>query len=201
MNTDLIPLSYINQYAYCPRRFWYMHVEGEMIENAHVARGVASHERVHTEGYATLAAGVVARRSVQVYSHTLGVSGICDLVEEATDGTLTPIEYKQGKRGRWSNDQAQLCAQALCLEEMTGRSVPRGFLFYFGDRRREEVIFTPELRALTADLIQAMQRTVALGEIPPHTTQRARCNGCSLYDVCLPQEMARYCESAKGGER
>ncbi len=149
MNTDLLPLSYINQYAYCPRRFWYMHVEGEMIENAHVARGVAHHERVHTQGYETTAPGVLARRSVQVYSHTLGVSGICDIVEEAEDGTLTPIEYKQGQRGRWSNDHAQLCAQALCLEEMTGRSVPRGFLFYFGDRRREEVIFTPELRALT----------------------------------------------------
>jgi CRISPR-associated exonuclease Cas4 len=189
----LLPLSYINQYAYCPRRFWYMHVEGEMIENAHVARGVASHERVHTEGYETLASGVVARRSVQVYSYSLGISGICDLVEEAADGTLTPIEYKQGKRGRWSNDQAQLCAQALCLEEMTGRAVPRGFLFYFGDRRREEVIFTPELRALTVDVIQAMQRALAIGAIPPHTTQRARCNGCSLYDVCLPKEMEIFC--------
>jgi CRISPR-associated exonuclease Cas4 len=185
---ELLPLSYINQFAYCRRRFWYMYVEGEMIENTHVTRGVISHERVHSQGYETTAPGVIARRSVQVYSHTLGLSGICDIVEEADDGTLTPIEYKQGQRGRWSNDHAQLCAQALCLEEMTGCSVPRGFIFYFGDRRREEVIFTPELRALTTGLIQAMQRVVALGVIPPHTEQRARCNGCSLYDVCLPKE-------------
>lgn len=189
---DNLPLSFINQYAYCPRRFWYMHVEGEMIENAHVARGVANHERVHTEGYETTASGVIVRRSVQVYSHTLGVSGICDIVEEAADGTLTPIEYKQGQRGRWSNDHAQLCAQALCLEEMTGHSVSRGIIFYFGDRRREEVIFTPELRALTMGLIQAMQRVVTIGKIPPHTEQRARCNGCSLYDVCLPKETEQY---------
>lgn len=165
-----------------------MHVEGEMIENAHVARGVAHHERVHTQGYETVAHGVVARRSVHVYSHTLGISGICDVVEEAEDGALTPIEYKQGHRGRWSNDHAQLCAQALCLEEMSGRPVQHGFLFYFGDRRREEVIFTPELRALTTDLIETMQRTLAIGVIPPHTEQRNRCKGCSLYDVCLPKE-------------
>jgi CRISPR-associated exonuclease Cas4 len=191
MNYEL-PLSFINQYAYCPRRFWYMYVEAEMIENAHVARGVAHHERVHAQGYETTAPGVVARRSVQVYSHRLGVSGVCDIVEETGGGTRPPLEDKQGQRGRWSNDHAQLCAQALCLEEMTGRNVPRGFLFYFGDRRREEVLFTPELRSMTLNLIQAMQRVVALGVIPPCTDQRTRCNGCSLYDVCLPKETEQY---------
>lgn len=186
---ELLPLSYVNQFAYCPRRFWYMYVEGEMVENAHVTRGVVSHERVHTEGYETTAPGVVTRRAVHVYSRDLGVSGICDVVEEDAAGNLTPVEYKQGRRGQWQNDHAQLCAQALCLEEMTGRTIVRGYLFYFGDRRREEVVFDDALRATTVALLTAMQTTVALGELPPHTSQRARCNGCSLYEVCLPKEV------------
>lgn len=185
---DLLPLSYVNQYAYCARRFWYMYVEAEMAENVHVLRGIVNHEHVNEPGYATQASGVVAHRRVHVYSHTLGISGICDLVEEAPDGTLAPVEYKQGQQGRWANDQAQLCAQALCLEEMTGRRIERGAIFYFGSRRRQEVPFTPELRGETEAIIRAMQHVVALGAIPPHTEQRARCKGCSLVDVCLPEE-------------
>ena len=188
LSLEVLPLSYINQYAYCPRRFWYMYVQAEMIENAHVARGIAHHERAHSEGYNATASGAIARRSVYVYSAALGISGICDVVEEEDDGTLTPVEYKQGQRGRWGNDHAQLCAQALCLEEMTGRPVRRGYIFYFGDRRREEVDITPGLRAATTAFVTAMRRVVALDVIPPHTEQRARCKGCSLYDVCLPDE-------------
>ncbi len=185
---DLLPLSYVNQYAYCARRFWYMYVQAEMAENVHVLRGIVNHEHIDEPGYATQPSGVVAHRRVHVYSYSLGISGICDLVEEASDGTLAPVEYKQGQQGKWSNDQAQLCAQALCLEEMTGQRVSRGAIFYFGSRRREEVPFTPELRSSTEAIIQAMQRTVALAVIPPHTAQPARCKGCSLYDVCLPLE-------------
>lgn len=186
---DLLPLSYINQYAYCARRFWYMAVQGEMVENQHVVRGVVNHAHVHNEGYATVATGVVVRRAVQVYSHSLGISGVCDIVEEDAAGELTPVEYKQGRRGQWQNDHAQLCAQALCLEEMTGRPIRHGFIFYFGDRRREEVLFDASLRATTTALITAMHTALGRGELPPHTSQRARCRGCSLAVVCLPAEV------------
>lgn len=185
---ELLPLSYVNQYAYCARRFWYMYAQGEMKENAHVLRGVINHEHAHTPGYETTPAGVTVHRRVYVHSATLGLSGYCDLVEEDADGTFTPVEYKQGQQGKWRNDEAQLCAQALCLEEMTGRTCPRGALFYFGSRRRVEVLFTEELRAQTRQLARAMQLTVAQGEIPPPTTQRQRCHGCSLAEVCLPVE-------------
>lgn len=190
METDieLIPLSFINQWAYCPRRFWYMFVYGEMTLNSHVQRGVLNHEQVHTPGYASTQGEGTVRRAVAVYSDTLGISGICDLVEEHTRGEWVPVEYKQGRRGHWMNDHAQLCAQALCLEEMSGKRIERGALFYFGDRRREEVIFTPELRAATRNLIQAMRHALASGELPPHTDQPARCKGCSLADICLPNE-------------
>lgn len=188
--SDLLPLSYVNQYAYCPRRFWYMYVQAEMAENVHVLRGIVNHEHVNEPGYAAQPSGVVAHRRVFVYSDTLGISGICDLVEEAQDGTLAPVEYKQGQQGRWNNDQAQLCAQALCLEEMTGKTIRRGAIFYFGSRRREEVSFTPELRSETEAVVRAMQNVIALGTIPPPTEKRVRCKGCSLADVCLPDETA-----------
>jgi CRISPR-associated exonuclease Cas4 len=165
-----------------------MYVYGEMVHNSYVQRGVINHEQVHTPGFATTQADVVARRSVAVYSYTLGISGVCDLVEEHAGGEWVPVEYKQGRRGQWMNDQAQLCAQALCLEEMTGKTIGRGSLFYFGDRRREEVNFTPELRATTHALIYAMRYALALNELPPHTDQPARCKGCSLVDICLPTE-------------
>ena len=187
--TDLLPLSYINQFAYCPRRFWYMYVQGEMKENAHVLRGVINHERAHTPGYETIPAGVTIHRRVYVYSHTLGITGYTDLLEEQADGRLVPVEYKQGQQGKWSNDEAQLCAQALCLEEMTGKTISEGAIFYFGSRRRVMVAFTEALRDQTRRYIQQMQWTLAHGNTPAHTDQRQRCNGCSLYEVCLPKEM------------
>jgi CRISPR-associated exonuclease Cas4 len=190
---DYLPLSYINQYAYCPRRFWYMYAQGEMVENAHVVRGVQNHERAHTPGYETAPTGVRIHRRVYLYSHRLQITGFCDLLEEHRDGRYVPVEYKQGKQGRWDNDQAQLCAQALCLEEMTGATIREGHIFYFGSRRRVTVAFTAELRALTAQLIQEMYQAVALGEIPLHTEKQVRCRGCSLSDICLPDETRQLC--------
>lgn len=188
MLDDSLPLSYINQFAYCPRRFWYMYAQGEMVENVHVLRGVLNHEHAHTPGYETAPTGVIVHRRVYVYSHTLGITGYTDLLEEHADGHLAPVEYKQGRQGKWHNDESQLCAQALCLEEMTGKTIDTGAIFYFGSRRRVEVSFTPTLRTMTEQIIKSMQTVLALGEIPPHTAQRKRCQGCSLHDICLPQE-------------
>lgn len=201
VQTELLPLSYINQYLYCPRRFWYIYVQGEMKENVHVLRGVINHTRAHTPGYENTPVGITIHRRVYVYSHRLGISGYCDLLEEHTDGRLVPVEYKQGQQGKWHNDEAQLCAQALCLEEMpVTKGIPpieQGAIFYFGSRRRVAVTFTPALRAQTESCIQAMQRTLAQGIIPPHTDQRQRCSGCSLLEVCLPQETEAMQQSMK----
>jgi len=158
------------------------------VENVHVLRGNINHEHAHTPGYETTPAGVTIHRQVYVVSHSLGITGICDLLEEHADGRLVPVEYKQGGQGKWTNDEAQLCAQTLCLEEMTGKAITHGYIFYFGSRCRVEVVFTPALRERTRNLIQQMQHALALGELPAHTQQRQRCNGCSLYDVCLPKE-------------
>lgn len=101
-----------------------------------------------------------------------------------------PVEYKQGQQGKWSNDEAQLCAQALCLEEMTGKRIDEGAIFYFGSRRRVTIAFDDALRQQTRQFVQQMQWTLAHDRIPAHTDQRQRCNGCSLYEVCLPKETA-----------
>ena len=165
-----------------------MYAQGEMVENAHVLRGVQNHERTHTPGYESDAAGVRILRRIYVYSHRLCITGFCDLVEEHVDGVYVPVEYKQGKQGKWDNDEVQLCAQALCLEEMTKKIITFGHIFYFGSRRRVTVDFTAELRQQTEEVIAAMHRAVALGDLPAHTSKPIRCQGCSIIDICLPQE-------------
>ena len=163
-----------------------MYVQAEMAENVHVLRGMINHEHVNEPGYQTQPSGVVAHRRVHVYSYTLGISGICDLVEESADGTLTPGRVQAGAAGQVDQRPGPaLRAQALCLEEMTGKTVPRGAIFYFGSRRREEVLFTPELREQTLELISAMQRAVALGAIPPTpTTARAAAAAACTTSAC-----------------
>ena len=188
MTDDYLPLSYLNHFEYCPRRFWYIYVQGQMVENAHVVRGNLNHAHVDQPGYATTDAGVTVHRRVYVVSHTLAITGICDLLEEDAAGVLTPVEYKQGRQGAWQNDQAQLCAQALCLEEMTGRSINRGAIFYFGSRRRIDVPLNAALRTHTQALIQAAHRALRAGHIPAHTAEPRRCQGCSLIEICLPRE-------------
>src|SRR5690606_4256559 len=93
--SELLPISVLNQWAYCPRRFWYMHVQEEMAENVHVVRGVLDHAHVHTPGDESAAPGVRHHRRLYVYSHRLGIGGFCDLVEEYADGRLAPVEYKE----------------------------------------------------------------------------------------------------------
>ena len=122
-----------------------------------------------------------------VWSERLGLAGYCDVVEQR-DGLLYPVEYKKGKPGRWRNDHAQLCAQALCLEERTGLTINEGALFYFAVRRREVVAFTAEIRADVEALAAQAHQLIAAGSLPPHIEQRTKCRDCSLQPLCLPDE-------------
>jgi CRISPR-associated exonuclease Cas4 len=135
----------------------------------------------------------VAVRRVTVYLERLRINGICDLVEER-GGTLRPVEYKHGKQGRWNNDQVQLCAQALCLEERTGRPVADGEIYYYRSRHRVEVPFTQVLRAETEAAVQRAWALLEAGNLPAHTRQRAHCDECSLEPICLPREVQRLLE-------
>ncbi len=184
---DYLPLSYLNQLLYCERRFWYMYVLGELAVNAALLEGTLRHEHADQPGTERIEEGRVVRR-LAVYSDRLRINGFCDLVEE-TGGVLRPVEYKRGKQGRWDNDQVQLCSQALCLEERTGRTVPAGEIFYYRSRHRSEVPFTAELRAETEAAVTRVFALLAAGVLPAHTAHRVRCGECSLEPICLPREV------------
>ena len=193
--TDYLPLSMLNQLEYCERRFYLMHVQGEMEINAAVLEGTQQHARAHspgasTEGESSSGLTTTTHRRVYVWSDRLCIAGYADVVEEQSNTQfLIPVEYKRGKMGRWLNDHVQLCAQALCLEERTGTTIQQGYIFYFGSRHREPVEFTPELRARTEATVQRAFAIVTSGVMPVPTDKRQKCHDCSLEPVCLPQEV------------
>ncbi len=182
-----IPISHLNAFAYCPRRYVYEFIQAEMLVNAHVVEGRLHHTGVDSGGTVWAEAGLQQRR-VYVWSDRLGLAGFLDLVEER-DGAIYPVEYKKGRVGRGPGDAIQLCAQAICLEERTGRSIPQGEIFSFTTRRREVVEFTPELRATVERLAIEARRLAEDGRLPPPITQRAKCRDCSLEPMCLPEEV------------
>lgn len=193
---DYLPLSMLNQLEYCPRRFWLMYVCGEMEINAPVLEGTQQHSRAHGGGTSTDGA-VVSQRRLAIGSERLRLFGVTDVVEER-DGQLVPIEYKRGRQGKWLNDQVQVCAQAICLEEQSaqrGQSIciPYAEIFYWASRRRVRVDLTPELRAHTEATVQSAFELLTQGEMPPPLSKdlRAKCRECSLQPICLPDEVVR----------
>lgn len=184
---ELVPLSALEHYSYCPRQCALIHVEQTFDENLYTLRGRLSHERVDS-GDDTPAHGVKPVRGVALWSDRLGLIGKTDLLELRPEGPY-PVEYKSGKR-QGEHAEVQLCAQALCLEDMLGRPVPRGALFFFGSRRRHEVEFTPELRARTLAVVAAVRRLLNDLALPPPLND-ARCRHCSLGDACLPRVLGR----------
>ena len=179
------PLSAVNQYLYCPRRAALIHVEGIFADNEHTVIGSQIHEQADAPGYETVR-GVTLLRALPVWSDRLGLSGKCDVVERHPDGLLVPVEFKKGRRRKFYNDDAQLCAQALCLEEMFGREVSRGAIFYAGSKRRREVEFTDELRCLTEQAIGAMHQLIE-NEVVPQAVYKPQCSECSLFESCMPE--------------
>lgn len=192
---EALPLSLLNDHLYCPRRAALKLVEGWREANVHTERGDIVHEHTDLSGY-EVTEGVRLLRALPVFSARLGLNGKCDVVEQRPDGTVYPVEFKLGKRRKWTNDDAQLCAQALCLEEMFGRPVPRGAVYHADSKRRREVEFGAELRDLTeraiADLHALLDppRDPVPGGIPPPLPPaqfRPACAECSLFDLCLPR--------------
>lgn len=177
-------ISALNQFVFCPRRCALMHVEGIWRDNEHTLAGSLLHDRADEPGYET-GAGVTLLRALPLVSERYGLTGKADIVE-FRDGVPAPVEYKKGKRRRFDNDDVQLCAQALCLEEMFACEVPLGYLFHAQSRRRREVVFDWRLRAETVRVIEAVRQMLTDGVTPPADLQ-PRCDGCSLRGVCLPE--------------
>lgn len=183
---ERIPLSALNQYAYCPRRCYLIHAEGEFADNVHTALGTREHERVDTEGY-EVKGDARLEFAVPVWSDTLGLTGKCDVVEFRSDGTIYPVEHKHGPRRRWLNDDLQLAAQALCLEEMTGQAIARGAIFHQKSRRRREVTIDDTLRAQVQETAAAIHRMLESSHCPAPIEDERRCRECSLKELCQPE--------------
>jgi CRISPR-associated exonuclease Cas4 len=188
----MIPISSLNALEYCPRKFYYQFVQGEMLVNEYVLEGTLEHERVHQEGTHTTAEGEMQITRLYLYSEALRLTGFADVIEERA-GVPVPVEYKHGQQGDWLNHSIQLCAQALCLEERRPGQplIPYGYIYYVGSRRRVQVRFTQELRARTrAAIVQALKIAALETPPPPLTGQlAARCPKCSLLPLCMPEEV------------
>lgn len=186
---NLINVSALNQYTYCPRRYGLIYLESEFADNIHTSRGNAEHEQVDQSGWVTTREGARAEYTLPVWSDRLGLIGRCDVVEFWPDGNIYPVEYKHGTRKKWGSDDIQLAAQAMCLEEMTGKVITHGAIYHHGSRRRREVIITPALRDQVIATVTAIRSMLESGKLPPPVND-ARCKECSLTEICQPEAVS-----------
>ncbi|GAB4286640.1 MAG: CRISPR-associated protein Cas4 [Coriobacteriia bacterium] len=184
---ELVLISAIEHYAYCPRQFALIHVEQTFRENALTIAGSHEHARAD-EPHVAYHAGVRVEYAVPLWSDELGLAGRADAIEFLDDGTIWPVEYKHGARHLRSHDDLQLCAQALCLEEMLGIDVDAGSVFYRKTRRWRVVGFDAPLRRATLDVIDAV-REVQKANATPAPVSDQRCDQCSLVEVCSPEAL------------
>lgn len=185
-NMDLLPISALQHLLYCERQCALIHLDQHWSENRFTAEGRVLHERAH-EGPSESRPGVRIARGMQVSSEVLGLSGVCDVVEFHRNGLILPVEYKRGKPKSHRADEVQLCAQALCIEEMLRASIPEGSLFYGENRRRSSVTFDPELRELTVSLSEKLHQMISQRILPPADYERRKCSACSLIEECQPR--------------
>jgi CRISPR-associated exonuclease Cas4 len=177
-------ISALNQYVFCPRRCALMHVEAIWSDNQHTMLGSLLHDRADEPGYET-DGSIKILRALPLYSTRYGLTGLADVVE-FRDDVPAPVEYKKGKRRKFENDEIQLCAQALCLEEMFCTEVSFGYIYHAASKRRREVIFDWRLREETKKTIIAVREMLASGRVPA-AILAPRCDGCSLRAICLPE--------------
>ncbi len=198
---ETIPISALNQFLYCSRRAYLIHVEGIFVDNHHTLLGNLVHEAVDHPGYEQRA-GWELLRALPLFSDKLGLTGKADLVEirrAPRESEITnlksqiprvvaarPVEYKKGPKRRFDNDEVQLCAQALCLEEMLGLTIPDGAIYHAASALRTEVIFDEALRERTLSAISDLKSQISDSRIPT-AELKPQCEGCSLHPVCLPE--------------
>jgi CRISPR-associated exonuclease Cas4 len=190
---DSFPLSALQHFAFCPRQCALIHVERLWAENTLTAEGRVLHDRTHDAGSESRRDLRLAR-ALPLQSATLGLHGVADVVEfhRQPDGAWRPfpVEYKRGRPKHEPIDAVQLCAQAICLEEMLCTPVPAGALFYGATHRRHDVTFDDALRAETRQLAAEVHALLAAGHTPP-PVYAPKCRACSLLDLCRPQAVTR----------
>lgn len=189
---DPIPISALQHWRYCPRQCALIHVEQAFAENVYTLRGHAVHARVDEPGV-EVRAGLRVERALPVWSERLGLIGKADIVEFEPDGSPFPVEYKHGTKRKAQHiaacDDLQLAAQAVCLEEMTGRAVPEGALFYASSKRRRIVPITRVLREEVERAVAGVRTLLGDAQLPAPVNDE-RCKACSLIDICQPSMLA-----------
>lgn len=210
---DLLPISGLQHLLFCERQCALIHIERVWVENRLTVEGRHLHEKAHGRdvgprggGQVEARSGVRVARGMQLRSLRLGLYGVADVVEFHMTGTAVnepsqvvayPVEYKRGRPKAGACDRVQVCAQALCLEEMLGGTVPAGALFYGRTRRRDEVRFDTALRELTEDAASRLHALIRAG-LTPRVRRLPKCRRCSLLSVCIPEatgprrSMARF---------
>lgn len=210
---DFLQLSGLQHFRFCRRQWALIHIENQWHENYFTVDGSLMHENAHDGEKRESRGDLLILRGLPVFSRTLGISGQCDVVEFRRDpGGVSlrerdglwkpfPVEYKRGKPKEHSADELQLCAQAMCLEEMLCCDIPQGALFYGEPRRRTAVDFTPELRKDVRDCLTEMHQLYERG-YTPKVKPGSMCRACSLKDLCLPsltrrRSVAEYLNAGK----
>ena len=198
---QMLMLSGIQHYMFCPRQWALIHLEQQWNENRLTAEGQLLHQNVDNPAYRQKNGDVITMRAVHIASHTLGLYGITDAIELLpSDNSIDaithsrypgywkpyPIEYKRGHRKPDERDEVQLAAQVICLEEMYGIHIPEAALFYHETRHREVIRMDEHLRQLTYELSEAMHSTFDSG-CTPKAEERKACRSCSLVDICMPE--------------
>jgi len=205
---ETLPLSALNDFLYCPRRAALKLIDGLRGDNEHTLLGNLAHEHVDFPGYEQRA-GCTLLRALPLFSDILGLTGKADLVEvsfAAPSAQISnlksqihdrspvvearPVEYKKGPKRRWSNDEVQLCAQALCLEEMFDLTIDSGSIFHAQSQQRHEVAFDATLRSRTLRAISDLKAQLS-NPVLPSAQLKPQCEGCSLHTVCLPEAAGR----------
>lgn len=180
--SEPIPISLIAEHVFCPRSAWLSYVAGSFQHNEFTVEGELIHKRAHSPGK-DRRAGHRQWRKVPLFSKRLGIIGYADIVEE-TNGICYPVEYKRGKLRERTSEQVQLCAQAICLEEMLRQKIETGYIYYHDSHRRLAVALTPELRRLTRRAIHEVRELIK-SPLPPPATVSPRCSGCAQSEACL----------------
>jgi CRISPR-associated exonuclease Cas4 len=184
-DSDLLPISALQHLLYCERQCALIHIERQWAENRFTAEGNILHKKAHGSRSTTRPEGRTLW-AIPLHSYELGLFGVADILQWKRGESPVPVEYKRGRPKKNDCDRVQLCAQALCLEEMTGLTVTRGELFYGKMRRRVAVEMNPTLRSVTADTAARLHQLIQ-GKITPPADPGPKCERCSLLALCLPR--------------
>lgn len=184
LDDQLIMVSAIQHFSYCPRQWALIHREQVFEENSFTLKGRLIHERADQEDVRT-EGDVQILTALPIWSNRLGLTGKCDVVE-VRNGIPCPVEYKHGRKKAQLHDELQVCAEAMCLEEMFDVEIPIGIIYHHSSRRRREVELTSELRQAVADILRQIRSWSDREELPAAVND-ARCEHCSLHSVCVPQ--------------